>query len=444
MKKWKQKMSVVSLILILALLLSACGGQSNDSAKDKESSTGSDSSTSQSNKSQSDSEKTEKPVKISIWVAGSGDPAYDKAYRTIFDNYVEKHPNVSYELSYIAWSEYFTKLNTGLIGGSGPDVFMTGYGQFGTIKAMDALLPLNDYLPEDWDGYDDFHENILLAGQDDGQQYAMFYPSTRVFMYRKDIAEQAGLTEADMHVKSLEDILTLADKMTVYDDNDMVLISGLEIDPDQEQTVFTFGSMEDKNLKLWNDDLKAAFNTPGVYSAMNKLIEASKSDAIMLQDPGTSGSGLQLGTASMALMADSFYAVLDDAFPGQIGIIKSDMNTLLIGNYMAANKNSPHKDVAADLLIHMFSKESLKISQDVASFYSGRKSLDESYIGMNPEFEKVVHAYERSHLYSTVPNAKYTAAVRELRTSMDAAFQGGGLQQGLDFAEEQWNKVISE
>ncbi len=448
MKKWKQKMMVVSLILVFTMILSACGGNSKDESTDStktNESTSTDENTSNEDDSSSQTVSTEEPVKLTVWIAGAGDPAYDEAYRAIFDNYTEMHPNVTYELSYIAWSDYFTKLNTGLISGSGPDVFMTGYGQFGTLEAMDALLPLDDYFPEDWDGYDDFYENMLVAGQKDGQQLALFTPSTRVFLYRKDIAEQAGLTEEDMYVKSIDDVLNLAEEMTVYDDNDMVLISGLEIDPDQEQTLFGYGSMEDENLKLWNDDLTAAFNTPGVYTAMSKLIDASSTDAVMLQDPASFGSpALMLGTASMQMLPENYYAVLDAAFPGQIGIVKSDMNTLLIGNYMAANKDSANKEIAADFLIHMFSKESLKISQDIASYYSGRKSLDESYINLNPEFAKVVYAYERSYLYATVPNAKYTAAVRELRTSLDAAFQGADLQEGLNYAEDEWNKVVNE
>ena len=86
--------------------------------------------------SASDAVNNGEPAKLNIWIAGSGDAVYDKAYRKIFDAYCQKHTNISYELSFIAWGDYFTKLNTGLIGGAGPDIFMLGYGQMGSIQDL--------------------------------------------------------------------------------------------------------------------------------------------------------------------------------------------------------------------------------------------------------------------------------------------------------------------
>ena len=123
----KIKMVIVSVALVLSMLLSACGSTSNNSAadsKDATKDTGADAAPATGDAaSATDSTDNGKPVKLTIWIAGTGDAIYDSAYRTVFDAYCKKHPNVSYELSFIAWADYFTKLNTGLIGGAGPDIF---------------------------------------------------------------------------------------------------------------------------------------------------------------------------------------------------------------------------------------------------------------------------------------------------------------------------------
>ncbi len=381
-------------------------------------------------------------VKVVVWIAGTGDPSYDKSYHSVFDSYCETHPGVSYELSYIAWSEYFTKLNTGLIGGAGPDVFMLGYGQFGTVQNMNVLLPLNDYIPADWDGYGDFYENMLKVGQKDGTQYALFYPSSRVFLYRKDIAAKNGVTEEDLHISSMDDLFALARKMTVYDESGNIKISGLEIDPDQEQTLFVYSSMLSSEFKLWNDDLSAAFDKDYAYEAIQKLYDFTQEGCVSLLDPGSMSSGIPLGTTAMSLQPEMSYSVVNDAFPGQIGIVKNDMNTLLIGNFMAANRGSKNPDVAADFLLHMYSKESLTVFQEIAGQYSGRKSLDQAFVDAIPEMANAVYAYERSFPYSFIPNPKYTAAVQKLRTRLDAVFQGEDVKEMIGKAVEEWNQAV--
>ena len=140
-EKSMKKKSLIALGMAAMMLCTACQGGS-DKAKTE------------------GGKETEKTV-MNIWIAGSGDADADKAYKTVLDAYCEENADVDYQLTYIPWSDYFTKLNTGLAGASGPDIFMLGYGQIGSVQRAGNLLNLSEYLPEDWDGYDDFYENIL-------------------------------------------------------------------------------------------------------------------------------------------------------------------------------------------------------------------------------------------------------------------------------------------
>ena len=120
-EKSMKKKSLIALGMAAMMLCTACQGGS-DKAKTE------------------GGKETEKTV-MNIWIAGSGDADADKAYKTVLDAYCEENADVDYQLTYIPWSDYFTKLNAGA---SGPDIFMLGYGQIGSVQRAGNLLNLSE------------------------------------------------------------------------------------------------------------------------------------------------------------------------------------------------------------------------------------------------------------------------------------------------------------
>ncbi|GEM_PF-1045742 len=436
-----KKIKMVVLILAVILIFTGCSTASKNSSDNGSSPSG--------ESAEADTSKTEdttggkKAVNLTIWLAGSGDAIYDTAYRTVLDAYCKENPNVTYELTFIPWTDYFTKLNTGLIGGAGPDIFMLGYGQMGSIQDLGYCLNLDQYIPEDWDGYDDFYENVLKSGYKDGSLYGLFAPSTRVWEYRKDIAEANGVTEEELYIKTPDDFYNLVRKMTVYDDSGKVKTYGLELDPDGEQDFFALTSMYDEELALWNDDLTAAFNKEASAKALDGMKALIEEGVVCFRDPSATIFGVAAGTAAMDLTAETNYAVSEAAYPGNIGIVKNDMNTLLIGNYLAVNAASRNPDTAAEVFLHLYSKESQQVLAEKAALYSGRKSLDDAYLELNPEFENVIYAYQKSYPYSFTMNKLYSTVIVDFRTGMELIIKGADSVSTLEDMEAQWNSVIA-
>lgn len=436
---------ILSVCLVLAMfMLTACGSGNNNSTSGDTETKGTSGKEEETN-SETQASGSEDPVKLTIWLAGSGEAVYDEAYREVFDNYCKDNSNVSYELTFIPWGDYFTKLNTGLIGGAGPDIFMLGYGQMGSVNNLGYTLNLSDYIPEGWDGAEDFYENVLQAGYNNGNMYGILMPSTRVWLYRKDIAEQNGVTEDELHIETPEDFYELVRKLTVRDDNGNVQVYGLEIDPDTEQIMYVLASMFQEDFKLWNDDLTAAFNTPETVEALDNIKKLVDEGCICFTDPGKSEQdGVKQGIAAMQLAAETSFASIDAVFPGQIGFVKSDMQTLLIGNYIAVNNESKNASAAADMFFHMFSKESCSIFAEKAALYSGRQSLDDEYLALNPEYSNVIAAYPLSNVYSTTMNPKYTALIVGVREGMDQIFAGSDTAEMMTQMEDAWNTKLAE
>ncbi len=381
---------------------------------------------------------------MNVWIAGTGDGVSDEAYSTIFDAYTAESGN-NVEITYISWSEYFTKLTTGILGGTGPDVFMSGYGQFGTLLEGDNLLALDDYIPADWDGLDDIQQNILDIGKSGGSTYGLFMPATRVIYYRKDIAAANGVTEDDLTIDSLADFESLIAKMTVME-GDTTSMYGLSLAyaTNAEQQLFVTASMVDPDYALWNDDSTAAFNTDAATTAWDSMVTLYEDGYISLQDAAASDNGLTQGVAAMAIGAEGDYAMLDATFPDQIGIVTNNCSTLLIGDYFCVNPAGEHLEESVDLLLHMWSVESWETHMTVRSAYPARISLQDAYIAQNEEFENVVLASSLANAYCFTPFGGFTEAVTHLRTAIQEPFYGTPSADALATAETAWNGVATQ
>ena len=270
----------------------------------------------------------------------------------------------------------------------------------------------------------------------------MFQPSTRVWMYRKDIAEQQGVTEEELHIQTPEDFYNLVRKLTVRDESGNVVTYGLELDQDGEQFFYSLAAMyQEEPVKFWDEDMKAAFNTEAAVTSINEMKKLVDEGCVTFLAPGGAISGVQTGVAAMTLAPETSYTTADAAFPGQIGFVKSDLNTLLIGNYVVVNSDSKNKEVAAEMLFHLYSKESCQILAEKATIYSGRKSLDDAFVALNPDFENVVYAYGRSTTFADVFNPKYNELITDFRLGLEQIYAGADTQEQLTAMEEQWNAV---
>ena len=452
MKKTTRLVSIFAAAL-LTLSMAACGGGGESSTTTTPDSSGSTASTSgESTTGESteveklDPNETLEACKMTVWLAGSGEAIYNDVYTAILDNWVaERAPGSTHELTFIAWSDYFSKLSTGLAGGAAPDVYMTGYGQMGSMNAQGYELNLSDYFPEDWDGWTDIPENILSAGMVDGDLYGLLESNTRVLAYRKDIAEQNGVTEEDLTVETLDDLTNLIQKMCVYDDNGNLVMAGCDVQTSTsspEQWAHFIATNFDPEFEYWNDDNTAAFNS----DAMKQAMEYSKSlfDAgyCFPSDPSNTTSGIISGLSSMSLIPESNYTQADMAFPGQIGFVNCTLNTMLIGNFIVANADTPNPAQAADLVMYFFNEDSLKEKATLGQ-YTLRTSLNDWYVETYPEFENVVTAYEHSTPMASTLNPNYNECIVSFRNHWETYMNGiEDADTALSTAESEWNTIV--
>lgn len=388
---------------------------------------------------------TEK-VTLSVWIPGSGDATYDQAWNTVLSAYTQQHPEVSYDISFVPWGEFFTKLNAAFAGGVGPDLFGIGYGQLGTLQANDRLLNLGDYLPGDWDGWTDIPENILSVGQKDGGTYAFLMPDVRTLLYRKDIAEKNGVTDDELRFSSVGELLALAEKMTVRDENGNIIVAGLELRTSaaisNEQNFFIFSHWMGGG-NLWNDDLTANFNQEENAAALAKMKEFLDSGCAVLSEPGDGVYQIVNGTAAMSLNIESALASSRQAF--DTGAIAFNMETLTLGVFYGANAKTAHPEVCADVLSYIFGPESQKVFAEVMGMTPSRQSLAEWFIQQDADGDnaEIIKMYEKAIPYSPFMNKEFLNLMSLLRPAIeDVFYNGADPAAALTDCAEQYNALF--
>jgi len=124
---------------------------------------------------------------VSLWAPDGDANALDDT----MTSFKQDNPDLDLEVTLIPESEYNTKLQAAIASGTGPDIAQTyTEAQAGFIKG-DAFAQVPDGLVDE----DSFFPGSWAAGEVDGTAYTVpWYAYTYTLVYRKDIAESAGLS----------------------------------------------------------------------------------------------------------------------------------------------------------------------------------------------------------------------------------------------------------
>jgi multiple sugar transport system substrate-binding protein len=172
-------MMLSTCMVLLAVLLTACGGSNSSS---NTSSTG--------------------PTNLTVWAMG----AEGDNLKTIASDFTKANPNIKVTVQAIPWSDAQSKLLTAIAGGQTPDISQigtTGMAQFaktGALAPTPASINKNNFYKSAWD-------TTVVNGTSYGVPW---YADTRLLFYRTDIAAKAGITSAP---KTWSDLLAMAKAM---------------------------------------------------------------------------------------------------------------------------------------------------------------------------------------------------------------------------------------
>ena len=264
--QWQQMPSKLSLFMIIALLIAACGGIST-APQGETGSTGDAGDTAEQGET-GDSEVAPEPSgdgdAVTIrWRTRPSDAAEQAVYEGLNEIANEQlaDQNIVVEYDPGVNQGYFEKLKTELAAGNAPDIFWIGAAELADFVATEQILDLQPLADNDSEfNLDDFYEQPISQLSRDGKLYGLPRDiSTMVTYYNVDMFEEAGLpTPAELAAEgnwTLDTMLETAQQLT---------------DPDQQRYGLGFGNWWGP---AWGYFVNASggsiFNADGTACALN-------------------------------------------------------------------------------------------------------------------------------------------------------------------------------
>ena len=133
------------------------------------------------------------PTKLTIWL--TGDPTEVNVVKTATDLYTKAHPNVTFALQAIPWSDAHAKILSAAAARQGPDIVTGGLSWGIELGKLGGMVDLTKQYPAlDKQVKSDYIAGILQSVvTTDGQLYAMPYNLTvQLQFYRPDLLKAAG------------------------------------------------------------------------------------------------------------------------------------------------------------------------------------------------------------------------------------------------------------
>lgn len=358
------------------------------------------------------------PVNLSyaIW-----DVNQQPAMQEIADKFNEENPNVTVEIQATAYEDYFTKLQTSISGGAGPDVFWMNGPNFQLYASNEMLAPLDD---EDLDT-SNYPDSLIDLYSYDGSIYGAPKDfDTIAVWYNKDLFDQAGVeypaegwTWADMQ-SAAEQISALGDNtygiaashygQTDYY-NTIYQAGGYVINEDRTET--GYGSPEAlEGVEFWTD-----FIANGSSPTEEQMTDTEPNDMFM---SGTLGM-FTFGSWAAVQYADTDIADQIAVAPLPMGPTGNQSVVHGIGN--VANANSENLAWAKKFAAFASGEEAATIQADSGTVIPAFNGMQQAWIDSTPQYDLQVFidALETGVAYPVSENtAAWNALESEILTQV--------------------------
>ncbi len=274
---------VLFVVVVLSLLISACGGAATPTATqaasdNKPAAVTSAPATMDVPAGSSSAEK----IELRVW--GHQAPAFNAADQAMFDAFMKENPNVTIKYETFPWDVFIQTIQTSLPAGNTADVILIPGGYTCHYASGGQLLEV----PADVMTLDKAKEVFYaapLGGQTcDGKLYG--FPAEYNIEYggayvNPTLFAAAGVTYPPQW-KTWDDVVADAKKMTTLGSDGVMTVAGLHYtNNDQLFTYFLAGILEQGANYFAEDGKHFVFNSPEAIATIQKLMDMAQKDQIV-------------------------------------------------------------------------------------------------------------------------------------------------------------------
>lgn len=410
---------------------------------------GGTSGTTSSGGSTAGSAASDAPITLTFWRAGT-DVETQAYWEEMIGRFEGKYPNVTVELSNLPWGdEIETKLNAAYASGTAPDVLQYSMNSIPQRASVGQYASLDSYV-ENWEGKDDIFPSVLESGMYDGQVYGLgMRPDARLFVWRKDMFEAAGL-DPDTPPSSWEELKDFAEKLTIRDASGTTTQGGYSMSIANGFQDFQIFLTQNGGDCIDVDTLELTYNSPEAVEALEFLNSLVQDGNVIPQDQFQSGTDAFIaGKAAMAYKNPSDIQGMiaaDPTLADKIGMAaplsRVKQSTFAGMGFMFMSEESKNKEMAWNFIEMAMSADEMQIRADQLGIPPVLESLRESYVAADPvKNEATLAAIEVGKgaypvVFSNQLNNEVSAAIEQVYYGQKTA------QQALDDSVAEFQQEI--
>lgn len=381
--------------------------------------------------------------------------AYQYVLNEVIPEFEEQY-GVEVEFERVTWANREEKLILATAAGMPPDVFFNGAEHVVDLERAGLLAPLDDYLAS-WDELDDFIPATLENSTYNGHHYGVpLYTSPRVFWYRYDFFEEAGL-DPDSPPTNWDDLLHAARRLTQTDGSvvtrmgyDLTRWTGNASSAAQDFIVFLW---QNGGAMLDPDTFMPRFHErPGVETMvfLKDLQDTVRPPGHTVNAGQGNASPIVRGTAAINL---NIGAVVAEAYrwdpdaPSQLRAIipppgQTDRVSVTFSDWLAIHSDSKNKDLAWEFIKFVTEAQTLYKINSLLGFISPRRSTIYDFVQEQPE---VMYMYETLNYSKAFPVFPNTSVVAKAFNPMYRSILSGEIaaEVGLSEAARLWEVEMS-
>lgn len=417
-KRLSLSIFAVLLSLIATSLLTACGGTSSDK------------------------------ITLSYWI---WDKNQAPAVQTIADDFHKANPNISVDVEVTPYKNhaYFTKLETAITGGKGPDVFWMNGPNFVKYASNGVLQPLDDQLKTDNVSLSNYPQALVDLYSWNGKHYALPKDFDTIGLwYNKALFDAAGVKYPDT-TWTWDTLTTAAKKLS-----------------DPKKGVFGIGAAMDSQQNFYNtilqnggyiispDKKKSGYDDPASVGGLKfwtDLIHAGASpseQAMADTDPFDlfeSGKIAMYYGGSWDAIAFAQNAYTKDKVDVAVLPQGKQRATVIHGLGNVVNAKSAHPQEAAKFAEYLGSRSAAEIQAKTGTVIPAYNGSQTAWINAYPTFHVQIYLDELAYAYP-YPVSKNTGAWNQAETDILTKVWSGQLsvQDGTTQLAARMNQELAQ
>lgn len=413
-----KKLVLGIFIVILAVFLAACSGSSGSKKQ---------------------------VLEVALW-----DENVSDAVEASIEAFNEKHPDVEVKVTYTPYANYWTKLQTSLGGGSGPDIFWMNGPNFYQYSTDGLIQNLEPFIKEDGE----FNKEAYLPAVVDlysmeGELYAAPYFTDAVGLYyNKKLFDDAGVDYPD-ESWTWEDIETVGEKLTNPDKG----IFGYAAHTTVNQQGY-YNLIHQAGGYIINEDkTKSGFDSPEskeAFAFIKNLIDKGISPSTQKQIETESKQLFMSNKLAMLPAISVNTPEFHEALGGKLAVAplpKGQQEASIVhGIGWAMNDKVEDEDLAWELIKSLTSEQA---NTDIAeSGYSipAMQSTGDIWLESVPSMDLQVFLDAQKNGGVAYPISERTSEWQSIETKeiQSAFLEGTSINEALDRVAEGMNKILEE